>query len=72
MVKFGLTFAFCHWIFFWSLGHKAKNPDGKFDGANDPGVQSVQKIYRYYKQEGYKTIVMGASFRNVSGLRPHL
>lgn len=44
--------------------HKAKKPDGKYDGANDPGVQSVQKIYRYYKQEGYKTIVMGASFRN--------
>ncbi|KAG0147724.1 hypothetical protein CROQUDRAFT_449079 [Cronartium quercuum f. sp. fusiforme G11] len=44
--------------------HKTKNPNGNFDGANDPGVQSVQKIYRYYKQEGYKTIVMGASFRN--------
>ncbi|MBW0496623.1 hypothetical protein O181_036338 [Austropuccinia psidii MF-1] len=45
--------------------HKAKKPDGNYEGAGDPGVQSVQKIYRYYKQEGYKTIVMGASFRNV-------
>ncbi|KAK9856874.1 hypothetical protein MYU51_021269 [Penicillium brevicompactum] len=31
----------------------------------DPGVQSVQDIYNYYKKFGYKTIVMGASFRNV-------
>ncbi|KAG5504213.1 hypothetical protein JIQ42_06045 [Leishmania sp. Namibia] len=33
-------------------------------GAADPGVISVTKIYNYYKQHGYKTIVMGASFRN--------
>jgi transaldolase len=33
--------------------------------AEDPGVQSVQKIYAYYKKFGYKTQVMGASFRNV-------
>ncbi|WAR54752.1 hypothetical protein PtB15_4B369 [Puccinia triticina] len=45
--------------------YKAKKPDASYDGAADPGVQSVQKIYRYYKQEGYKTIVMGASFRNI-------
>lgn len=32
--------------------------------AEDPGVQSVTKIYNYYKQYGYKTVVMGASFRN--------
>ena len=31
---------------------------------DDPGVQSVSRIYRYYKQHGYRTIVMGASFRN--------
>jgi len=46
--------------------HKKNNPEGKYDGANDPGVQSVKKIYTYYKQNGYKTIVMGASFRNTS------
>lgn len=34
-------------------------------GADDPGVQSVEKIYTYYKKFGYKTQVMGASFRNV-------
>lgn len=35
-------------------------------GANDPGVQSVRKIYAYYKKFGYKTEVMGASFRTVN------
>ena len=34
-------------------------------GANDPGVQSVQQIYNYYKKFGIATEVMGASFRNV-------
>jgi transaldolase len=33
-------------------------------GADDPGVQSVTKIYNYFKKYGYKTQVMGASFRN--------
>jgi transaldolase len=43
--------------------HKAKT--GKsFDAADDPGVQSVREIYMYYKKFGYKTEVMGASFRN--------
>jgi len=32
--------------------------------ADDPGVQSVTRIYNYYKQHGYHTVVMGASFRN--------
>jgi len=35
-----------------------------FKGAEDPGVQSVTMIYNYYKKFGYKTEVMGASFRN--------
>jgi len=34
-------------------------------GANDPGVQSVQQIFNYYKKFGIATEVMGASFRNV-------
>ena len=38
----------------------------EYTGADDPGVQSVQEIYNYYKKFGYKTEVMGASFRNVS------
>ena len=42
-----------------------KKATGKdFVGAEDPGVQSVTKIYNHYKKYGYKTIVMGASFRN--------
>jgi len=36
------------------------------DGLDDPGVQSVTKIYNYYKQHGYHTVVMGASFRNTA------
>jgi transaldolase len=36
-----------------------------YQGAEDPGVQSVDEIYIYYKKFGYKTEVMGASFRNV-------
>jgi transaldolase len=43
-----------------------KKKEGRdFAGAEDPGVQSVTKIYNYYKKHGYKTEVMGASFRNV-------
>src|SRR5205085_1823659 len=36
-----------------------------YTGADDPGVQSVREIYTYYKKFGYKTEVMGASFRNI-------
>ena len=38
-------------------------------GANDPGVQSVARIYGYYKQHGIATEVMGASFRNVGQIQ---
>ncbi|MCU1323105.1 MAG: transaldolase [Acidobacteriaceae bacterium] len=42
-----------------------KKDTGKdYTGAEDPGVQSVTTIYNYYKKFGYKTVVMGASFRN--------
>ena len=37
--------------------------------ADDPGVQSVRRIYTYYKKHGYKTVVMGASFRNTSEIK---
>ncbi|MGH8352226.1 MAG: transaldolase [Pseudomonas sp.] len=36
-----------------------------FVGAEDPGVQSVARIYGYYKANDYRTVVMGASFRNL-------
>jgi len=42
-----------------------KKDTGKdYTGADDPGVKSVTEIYNYYKKFGYKTVVMGASFRN--------
>jgi transaldolase len=44
--------------------HKAKTGES-YAAENDPGVISVKNIYQYYKQHGYSTIVMGASFRNV-------
>lgn len=43
----------------------AKKGTKEFPLLEDPGVMSVTKIYNYYKKFGYKTQVMGASFRNV-------
>lgn len=44
--------------------YKAK--EGRdFEPSEDPGVLSVSTIYNYYKEHGYKTVVMGASFRNI-------
>src|SRR3984893_646266 len=40
-----------------------------YTGPEDPGVQSVQEIYTYYKKFGHKTEVMGASFRNTGQIR---
>jgi transaldolase len=42
-----------------------KNAGRDFVGAEDPGVISVTKIYNYFKRHGYRTEIMGASFRNV-------
>jgi len=44
--------------------YKANGGQDSYAPLEDPGVVSVTKIYNYYKQHGYKTIVMGASFRN--------
>jgi transaldolase len=46
--------------------YKKANPDADYvsDLEKDPGVQSVKKIFQYYAEFDYKTIVMGASFRN--------
>ena len=47
-----------------------KKDTGKdYQGADDPGVQSVTTIYNYYKKFGYKTVVMGASFRNIGEIK---
>ncbi|MFJ7813800.1 transaldolase [Pseudomonas asiatica] len=42
-----------------------KSTGKEYVGAEDPGVQSVTRIYNYYKANGYNTVVMGASFRNI-------
>lgn len=44
---------------------KANTDKKEYAPAEDPGVISVTNIYNYYKEYGYKTVVMGASFRNV-------
>lgn len=44
---------------------KANTDKKDYAPAEDPGVQSVTEIYRYYKDHGYNTVVMGASFRNI-------
>jgi transaldolase len=47
-----------------------KKDTGKdYQGADDPGVQSVTTVYNYYKKFGYKTQVMGASFRNIGEIK---
>ncbi|MBS0309043.1 MAG: transaldolase [Proteobacteria bacterium] len=45
-----------------------KSTGQEYSGADDPGVQSVKRIYDYYRKFGYPTEVMGASFRNTSQL----
>lgn len=47
-----------------------KRKEGRdFAADEDPGVISVTNIYNYYKEHGYKTVVMGASFRNLEEIR---
>lgn len=45
--------------------YKAANPGTEYAAADEPGVIGVSSIYNYYKEHGYNTVVMGASFRNV-------
>lgn len=46
-----------------------KSTGEEYTAETDPGVLSVQSIYNFYKQHGYKTIVMGASFRNIGEIQ---
>lgn len=48
--------------------HLANGDKKAFSGDEDPGVISVRRIYNYYKKFNYKTVVMGASFRNIGNL----
>ncbi|MFU9137230.1 transaldolase [Erwinia tasmaniensis] len=45
--------------------YKANTDKKEYAAHEDPGVISVTEIYEYYKQHGYETVVMGASFRNI-------
>ncbi|WP_034912157.1 transaldolase [Erwinia sp. 9145] len=45
--------------------YKANTDKKEYAAHEDPGVVSVSEIYKYYKQHGYETVVMGASFRNI-------
>jgi len=47
------------------LDWHVKAGGGPYTGETDPGVQSVRRIYAAYKAQGVKTVVMGASFRNI-------
>lgn len=49
--------------------YKAKNTTASYDLLEDPGVISVTRIYNYYKKFGYKTQIMGASFRNINQIK---
>lgn len=49
--------------------YKKNNAGTAYEGENDPGVVSVTNIFNYYKKFGYKTVVMGASFRNVGEIK---
>ena len=48
--------------------YKSKNPTTEYPQETDPGVVSVRAIYAFYKEHGFKTVVMGASFRNTGEL----
>ena len=49
--------------------YKLKTGKDFFPGNEDPGVISVTKIFNYFKEKGYKTEVMGASFRNIDEIK---
>jgi len=53
-------------IFDWYVANTDKKTYGMKD---DPGVVNVTKIFNYYKHHGYKTVVMGASFRNTNQIK---
>uniref|UniRef100_A0A8C5MWX3 Transaldolase n=1 Tax=Leptobrachium leishanense TaxID=445787 RepID=A0A8C5MWX3_9ANUR len=49
--------------------HVANSDKKSYEPSEDPGVKSVTQIYNYYKKFDYKTIVMGASFRNTGEIK---
>lgn len=51
-------------IYDWYKKNASENTGHEYVAENDPGVLSVKQIYNYYRQFGFKTEIMGASFRN--------
>lgn len=51
-------------IYDWYKKNSNESAGQEYDAENDPGVLSVKQIYNYYRKFGFKTEVMGASFRN--------
>lgn len=49
--------------------YKNNFPDGNYTKKNDPGVKLVTEIYNYYQSQNVKTIIMGASFRNIEQIK---
>ncbi|OFC71277.1 transaldolase [Alteromonas confluentis] len=49
--------------------YKANTDKKEYTADEDPGVVSVTRIYNYYKEHGYSTVVMGASFRNIGEIQ---
>jgi len=49
--------------------YKKDTGKSEYAAAEDPGVVSVTSIYNFYKSKGFKTVVMGASFRNIDEIR---
>ena len=49
--------------------YKANTDKKEYTAEEDPGVVSVTRIYNYYKEHGYSTVVMGASFRNIGEIQ---
>jgi len=49
--------------------YKKANPGTEYTAETDPGVLSVTSIYNYFKDHGFKTVVMGASFRNTGEIK---
>lgn len=49
--------------------HKNHTGRAQYAPAEDPGVISVRRIYQHYKSQGYQTVVMGASFRNLGEIQ---
>ena len=46
--------------------YKKEHGGGEIPAYQDPGIASVTRVYNYYKKYGYRTQIMGASFRNVN------